>query len=330
MTLIVLFVLELLLFAYIISRILRAQMAPNPVLRAATLTSIALFVGMLSVTRPVEDVLSGPGSATIGAPTMLKHLSILGCAAGVLLMALAQREREQPKAERAVWLCFAAAAAPVIALHVVAGGGGQVTSVDYVEWSHSQPVLLAAMLIVYIAGLIASLGFFVVIWPLRLGTAAGRGLAIMAVGAALLAAWCVVRLTYLWSAASVTSPPPSDAEFLVTQLLSVMGMLLLTLGLLWSTVEADVTAWCHWRRFRVLNARVLEFLPEVRRSSDRRMGLDAWVLDRAIEVLDGLHQIKRIGGDETGFPQPPDEVSAGEVTAVVAQLGSDYRRRVPP
>lgn len=324
MTLVILIVLELLLLAYIISRILRAQVAPNPVLRAATLTSIALFVGMLSVTGPIEVVLSGPGSATIGAPTLLKHLSILGCAAGVLLMALAQREHDDPKAERAVWFCFAAAGVPVIVLHVIAGGGSQMTSVGYVEWSHSQPVLLAAMLIVYIGGLIASLGFFAVIWPLRLGTAAGRGLAIMAVGAALLAAWCFVRLAYLWSAASITSPPPSDAEFLVTQLLSVVGMLLLTLGLLWSTVEADLTAWRHWRRFRQLNARVIMVLPEIQRTSDRRLGFDSWVFDRAIEVLDGLHHFERVAGSESGFPKAPRNVSDGEITAEVARVAANW------
>lgn len=326
-TLAVLVVLELLLLAYIVTRILRAQVAPNPTLRAAILTSIALFAGMLSVTEPVEVILRGPGGMTVGAPTMLKHLAILGCAAGVLLMAMAQRALYRPKSELAVWASFLATAVPMVILHVIAGGGGLLTSVDYVEWSHSQPLLLAGMLIAYLGGLVACFGFFVVIWPLRLGTASGRGLAVMAVGAVFLAGWCVFRLNYLWEAATATTPP-TDSQFLVTQVLSVMGMLLLTVGLLWSTAEADLAALNYWMRFRVLSERVLEVLPEVRRTSDWRLGLDTWVLDRAVEVLDGLHQIDRVTVGPTGFPQPPECVSDVEIPAVVAKLGRIYQGKV--
>lgn len=324
--LIILIALEAILVGYILTRVLRYQVTPSPALRAAMLTATSLLLAMLSVTEPVEVLLRGPGSVAVGVPTVLKHLGILGCGTGVLLMVLAQRQRHRPAAEMAVWLWCSTSAVAIVTLHVVAGGGGHTTSVDYVEWSHSQPLLVAAMGVAYIGGLAASLGVFAVIWPLHLRSAAGRGLAILAVGALLAAAWCFLRLAYLGEA--VTSPTsPADSDFLVTRLVSLSGLLLLTVGLVWSTAEADVSAWRHWRRFRGLSQRVLEIVPEVRRRSDRRLGFDAWVADRAVEVLDCLHQIESVAGGATGLPRAPESVSDGELAATAAAMGRDYEER---
>ncbi|MGX1598942.1 hypothetical protein ACWIDS_17995 [Dietzia maris] len=323
-TLVVLILLEVVLGAYVGTRVLRYSAAPSPTLRGAILTAGSLLVAMLAVTEPVEVLLRGPGASTVAMPTVLKHLGILGCAVGVLLMALAQRKRYRPQVEYAIWAVFGAAGVSMVVLHVVPGGGGHRTSVDYVEWSHTQPLLLLAMLIAYIGGLVASIGLLVVIWPPRLQTAAGRGLSIMACGSVLLAGWCVVRVQYLWQS-TIATDSPADEDFLITQLLSVVGMLLLTVGLVWSTAEADLVAWRHWRKFRELHARVVEVLPEVRRRSDARLGFDTWVVDRAVELLDGLHQIEQVAGTETGFPRPPETVSEGEMTAVAERLGRAYR-----
>lgn len=325
-TLVLLLVLEIVLVGYIASRIVRHQATPTPTLRAATLTASALLLTMLSVTEPFEVVMRGPAALTVWGPTLLKHLGILGCGAGVLLMTLAQRQLHRAAAEMAVWLWFSASAVAVVVLHIVAGGGGQRTSVEYVEWSHTQPLLVAAMLVSYVGGLAASIGVLAVIWPLHLRSSAGRGLAIMALGALLSAGWCFMRLRYLGEAVA-SSSTPQDGDFLITQLLSLSGVLMLTIGLVWSTAEADVSAWSDWRQFRALNWRVLEVVPEVRRGSDRRLGFDTWVSDRAIEVLDGLHQIERISGVQTGFPRAPERVSNGEMTAVVADLGRQYGDR---
>lgn len=323
-TLTILFLLEVLLLVYVATRAVRYLASPSPTLRGAILTAGSLLVGMLAVTEPVEIVLRGPGATTVALPTVLKHLSILGCAVGVLLMALAQRSRYRPRGEALLWVVFVTAAAAIVVLHAVPGGGGHVTSVDYVEWSHSQPLLLVAMLVTYVGGLVASLGLVFVVWPLRLRTPTGRGMAIMAAGALVLAGWCVVRISYSWQSYFGTDAP-TDEDFALTQLLSVLGMLLLTIGLIWSTGEADARAWAHWRRFRTLHGRIVEILPEVRRQSDLRLGFDAWVLDRAVEVLDGLHQIERVTGAETGFPHPPEAISEGEMTEVAARLGRNYR-----
>lgn len=324
--LIILITLEVILVGYIVTRVLRYQVTPSPTLRAATLTAISLLLAMLSVTEPVEVVLRGPDSIAVGIPTVLKHLGILGCGAGVLLMALAHRQIHRAAAEMAVWLWCTTSAVAVVVLHVLAGGGGYKTSVEYVGWSHSQPLLVAAMALSYLGGLAASLGVFAVIWPLHLRSAAGRGLAIMAIGALLSASWCFLRLKYLGEAVTSTTMP-ADSDFLVTRLVSLAGLLLLTLGLVWSTAEADVSAWRHWRRFRGLSQRVLEVVPEVRRRSDRRLGFDAWVADRAVEVLDGLHQIESVSDGQSGFPRDPERVSAGEVAATAAKLGRDYGNR---
>lgn len=322
----VLIALEVILVAYIVSRLVRYKATPNPTLRAATLTAIALLLAMLSVTEPVEVHLRGPNGVTVGVPTLIKHLGILGCGAGVLLMALAQRRIQRVWAETLVWLWFSVSAVAVIVLHLLAGGGGHQTSIDYVEWSHSQPLLLAAMMITYVGGLFASVGIVAVIWPLHLRSPAGRGLAIMATGALLFAAWCVLRMAYLREAA-VAAVPPVGTDLRLTQELSLVGLLLLTVGLVWSTAEADLAAVYHWHRFRRLSSRVLEVIPEVRRKSDHRLGFDTWVSDRAVEVLDGLHQIENIAGRESGFPRAPDSVSSGEVTAVAADLGDEHRNR---
>lgn len=325
-TLAILLVLELILIGYIVSRILRYQVAPNPTLRAATLTAISLLLAMLSVTEPVELVLRGPDGMTVGLPTLLKHLGLLGCGAGVLLMALAQRQIQRAWEEMMVWVWFSLSAVAVIVLHLQVGGGGHRTSVDFVVWSHSQPELVAAMMVAYVGGLAASLGVFAVIWPLNLRAAAGRGLAIMAVGAFLSAGWCGLRIKYVIEAVQGTTPP-DGGDFLVTQLLSVCGLLLLNIGLVWSTAEADFSALRHWRHFRVLNRRVIEVLPEVKRTSDYRLGIDAWIFDRAVEVLDGLHQIQQNSSGSTGFPQAPEAVGAGEMTKVVADMGRQYQGR---
>lgn len=323
-TLIVLIVLELVLGTYVLTRLLRYSALPSPTLRGAILTAAALLVGMLAVTEPVEVLLRGPGAATVAVPTVLKHLGILGAGVGVLLMALAQGTRYRQKIERAIWAIFVASAGALVVLHSLPGGGGHLTSVDYVEWSHTQPLLHVAMLITYIGGLVASIGMLVVIWPPRWKTAAGRGLSIMAVGLIAFAGWCAVRLRFLWQS-SASTDAPGGGDFLLTQLLSVVGMLLVTVGLVWSTAETDFVAWRHWIGFRDLHARVTNALPEVRRRSDVRLGLDTWVNDRAVELLDGLHQIERLSGPETGFPIPPETVSEGEMTAVAARMGRDNR-----
>lgn len=325
-TLAILIVLELILIGYIISRILRYQVSPNPTLRATTLTAISLLVAMLSVTGPVELVLRGPAGMTVGLPTLLKHLGLLGCGAGVLLMSLAQRQVQRAWTELLVWTWFSLSAIAVIVLHIQAGESELRTSVGFVVWSHSKPDLIAAMLIAYVGGLAASLGFFVVIWPLHLRAAAGRGLAIMTAGAFLFVIWCGLRIKYVLEAVQGTTPP-DGGDFLVTQLLSVCGLLLLNIGLVWSTAEADFSALRHWRHFRALNRRVIEVLPEVQRTSDYRMGVDAWVFDRAVEVLDGLHQIEQFSSGPTGFPQAPETGGVGEVTKVVADVGRQYQGR---
>ncbi|NKV32776.1 hypothetical protein GS921_24305 [Rhodococcus hoagii] len=325
-TLAILIVLELILIGYIISRILRYQVAPNPTLRAATLTAISLLVAMLSVTEPVELVLRGPDGMTVGLPTLLKHLGLLGCGAGVLLMALAQRQVQRAWTELLVWAWFSLSAVAVIVLHVQAGESELRTSVGFVVWSHTKPELIAAMLIAYVGGLAASLGVFAVIWPLNLRAAAGRGLAIMAVGAFLSAVWCGLRIKYVLEAVQGTTPP-DGGDFLVTQLLSLCGLLLLNIGLVWSTAEADFSALRHWRHFRVLNRRVIKVLPEVQRTSDYRLGVDAWIFDRAVEVLDGLHQFEQFSSGPTGFPQAPETVGVGEVTKVVADVCRQYQGR---
>lgn len=325
-TLAILIALEVILIGYIVSRVMRYQVTPNPTLRAAILTAVSLLVAMASVTEPVELVLRGPGSITVYLPTLLKHLGLLGCGTGVLLMALAQRQIQRVWAEMMVWVWFSLSAVAVIVLHLQVGGGGYRTSVDFVVWSHSQPELVTAMMVAYVGGLTASLGVFSVIWPLNLRSAAGRGLAIMAVGALLSAGWCGLRIKYVVEAVQATTPP-DGGDLLVTQLLSLCGLLLLNIGLVWSTAEADASALSHWRWFRGLNQRVLEVVPEVQRSSDYRLGLDAWISDRAIEVLDGLHQIERVSTVRTGFPQAPEGISAGEMTQVAADLGRQYRGR---
>lgn len=322
-----LLVMEAALAIYIATRVMRNRVLPSPTLRAAILTASSLLAGMISVTAPFENLLDGPDGATIWLPTLLKHLGLLGCGVGVLLMGLAQRQINRAGAEASVWLWFTTSTIAVAVLHVVAGGNGLRTSVAYVEWSHSQPLLLVAMLIAYIGGLVASLGFFTVIWPLRLGSSTGRGLAIMVTGALFASGWCLARLDYLRRSVLLDSPP-ADGEFLVTQLLSLASIALLTAGLVWSTAEADLAALHNWSRFRGLSRRVLEVVPEVRRESDRRLGFDTWVSDRAVEVLDGLHQIALVGGARTGFPVPPDTVGDAEVSAVVAGLGRDYGLRV--
>lgn len=324
--LLVLLALEILMAGYIATRFLRYQVAPTPVLRATTFTSVAVLIGLMSVTEPIEAVLRA-GGALVWLPTLLKHLSILGCCAGVLLLALAERGRHNGRAESAVWALLIVVSLTVAGLHVSAGGGGMLTSVDYVEWSHSVGTLRVAMVIAYIGGLGACAGLLFVLWPLDLRTAAGRGLAILASATPFLAGWCLLRMRYVW-AASQSMTLPSDQELLVTQLLSLAGGLLLTVGLIWSTAETDVAALRHWRQFRSLNHRALDVVPAVRKHSDFRFGVDMWVHDRAIEVLDALHQIQRTTGHrDTGFPRPPAQVSDSELTAVVADLGKRHSER---
>lgn len=318
--------LEILMAGYIATRVFRHQVAPTPVLRATILTSVAVLFGLLSVTEPVEGLLRA-GGTFVWVPTLLKHLSILGCCAGVLLLTLAARDRNRRRAETAVWALLIIFSVAVALLHIKAGGGGASTSVAYVEWSHSQAAVRLAMLITYIGGLGACLGLVLVLLPLNVSTAAGRGLTIVASATPLLAAWCILRMRYLW-AASQSLTMPSDQELLVTQLLSLAGGLLLTVGLIWSTAESDLRALLHWGQFRALNHRIVAAVPSARKSSDLRFGVDMWVQDRAIEVLDALHQIHKTSEEhDTGFPHPPAQLSDSELTAVVAGLGRRIQER---
>lgn len=322
----VLVVVVAMLTVYVATRFLRYQALPTPALRAAILTSVSLLAAVLSVTEPVEVVLRGPDQVTVWLPTLLKHLGLLGCGVGVLLMGLAQRQVQRLSAELGVWAWFALSWVAVVVLHLLAGGGGWSTSVEYVQWSHSQPLLIAGMLVAYVGGLLASLGFFVVIWPLRVGSPAGRGLAIMAVGAAFAVGWCVARLEFVRRSV-MDDAAPSGGDLALTKVMSVSAIALLTVGLIWSTGEADARALRHWRDFRALHRRLLAVTPEVARTSDRRLGIDSWVNDRAVEVLDAEHQIRRTAGEFTGFPTAPERVGTSELSAVAAQMGRTYSRR---
>ena len=327
-TLTILIALEVILVGYIGSRLARLQVAPTPMLRATTLTAVSLLLAMFSVTEPVEMVLRGPGSIAVGVPTVLKSLGILGCGGGVLLMGLAQRKVQRPWAEALVWTWASTSALAVIILHITAGGGGHDTSVDFVAWSHSQSELVAAMMVAYVGGLLASLGFITVVVPLNMRSAAGRGLALIVVGALLSATWTAFRIWYVLEA-TTANELPDDGDLVLTQMLSVVGLVLINIGLVWSTAEADVVAFNNWRQFRDLHSRVVEVLPEVQRSSDVRLGVDTWISDRAVELLDGLHQIEQASVGATGFPAAPQAVSVGDVTSVAAGLGRQYQERTP-
>lgn len=325
MTLGILVVFEAFLAAWLVTRVLRYRVLPSPTLRAAVLTAASLLAAMLSVTEPVEVLLRGPGAGLVWVPTLLKHLGLLGCGAGVLLMGLAQRPSPRVRTEIGVWAWFAVSAVAVTVLHIVAGGGGQRVSVDYVEWSHGEPLVQVAMALSYVGGLLASLGLFAVVWPLRVDSPTGRGLVIVAVGAAFAAGWSLMRIDYLRQTIWGKSPP-ADGDFLVTQLVSLAAIGLLTIGLLWSTVEADVRALRFWRDFRELHNALLAEVSAARRHSDYRLGIDAWVDDRAVEALDARHQWARHGGAGSGFPEAPANVGRSEVSAVVSRMGRRYKR----
>jgi len=325
MTIAFLLLLEALLTVYLVTRLVRATVAPSPMLSGMIVTAGSLLVAMLAVTEPVEVVLRGPGSAWVWVPTWFKHLALLGGATGVLLMGLAHRPRPEGVLARRVWAAFLLVSLAVTVLTVAAGSAGQTSSVDYVQWSHTQPLLQTAMALAYVGGFIASVGFVMVGSPRRLESPTERGLAIVTVGAVSTGVWCVLRSEYLARVIREGSVP-DGGDLLVTKVISLLGVLLLITGLLWSTAEGDVRAWRCWRDFRDLHDRALQLVPEARRPAERRLGFDAWVTDRAVEMLDALHQVERVAPSRSGLPSAPTAVSGDELYAVAGDLGRRYTK----
>lgn len=281
------------LAGYLASRMVRYSVNRSPALRANILASIGVLIASLSVTEPFERVVIT--AASVAVPTTMKSVACVWCCGAVLLIASANESwprRRRLRFDFGVYLVTILVGATLVLLAIQGGAGDAVRSVDYVERAHSIPTLQASMLISYVFAFVASGVLIAIVLRANRSTPVGRGLTITAVGSLLFMCWAVGRVVFLVLA--WRGDAPDESEFVITKLLSLIGLAVFLVGLVWASAESDIRAWLAWRRFRGEHRAMGKIISWSRRRSDWRGGIDGWVNDRALELLDAEHLSKQI------------------------------------
>lgn len=268
-------------------------------------------VNLQWVDRFVSDATGVPNSTSA-----VKHVIFLGICLGAALMIVAlrvprvdaQRRWVAPlsigalvSAVAAVVLFFSANAVPQ------AESGYQFDEL----YAHLPGYAEAAALVMGVAAVLCTIVTVVVLLGWDVSTPAGRGLAILTPGVAILSAYAWMRAGYIVAARSGWIEP-STTVFDLSSKLAVIGILLTTLGLMWASIEGAFAVRVQRRDFAELHDALVDGRwPGVARDSQASASAARRVEDRASEVLDALSMQAR----RDGLPEQGDEKVSPEMIA---------------
>lgn len=187
----------------------------------------------------------------------------------------------------------------------------------------------SAAFVMVVAAVLCTIITVVVVHGWDLGTPAGRGLAIVAVGVAVLSVYAWMRAGYI-VAARAGWVEPSTHVFDVSTELALVGSVLTMLGFTWASIERFFMGRSQRRDFAELyQVLVKQRWPGVMRESWSALVPARQVSDRASEVLDALSmQADEDGLPERGRPATPESIARWVCTGESGGVGVDGLR--PP
>jgi len=153
-------------------------------------------------------------------------------------------------------------------------------------------------------------------------TATGRGLMVLCPGVFLLTVYAGMRITYVL-AASTGAIDPTPRVFDITQVLALVGVLMVTIGVLWPTMALWTAARRALRNFVELHEVLTTRWPGVVRPSWEGSGATDRVADRATEVMDALSIAAHAAGLPHGAPIPEDEAPVAIVEWIITGLARE-------
>ncbi|QYB00034.1 hypothetical protein I1A62_02650 (plasmid) [Rhodococcus sp. USK10] len=137
-------------------------------------------------------------------------------------------------------------------------------------------------------------------------TATGRGLMVLCPGVLVLTVYAGMRIIYVL-AAHTGAIDPTPRVFDITQVLALVGVLMVAIGVLWPTIAHWVAARRALRDFLELHRALTAHWTGVVRPSWEGSSATDRVADRAAEVMDALSVASRAEGLPDGDPLPKEK-----------------------
>lgn len=259
----------------------------------AALTTLSL--------APVEQATQ----AVLGWPNvthLVKQLLLAGaCAgAGILLVALLGGQSERVKAQVRVQVGVSAGLAALSA--ALFFGAGRVPQQDSgylfdIAYAHTPGIAESAIVAMAYPMVTCAAVTYVIAGRARPRGATGRGFVLLAWGTGLLALYAALRIGYI-AAARLDLMEPTGVVFLTCRVLALTAVVLVTAGIMWSSVAGWVRGRVDRRGFDALHTHLVGLWPGVVRRSPAGAPYGDRVCDRAVELVDALG----VHGRHVGLP----------------------------
>ena len=302
-----------------------------------TLGTAIVFIFMALHTTVNVGAIDRFVSAVIGvanATSAVKHGLFLGICLGAAIIIVALRVPDVDRQRRwMVPLSIAAVTATAVATTLFFSAENAPQAIDGYQFDelyvHLPGYAESAAFVMGVAAALCTVITVVILLGWDLSTPSGRGLAILAPGVAVLAAYAWIRAGYIVAARVGWVEHATGALDLTTQL-ALVGVVLTTVGLLWSSIEGLFRSQAQRRDFAGLYGVVVrDRWPGVIRDSWASLDPARRIADRASEVLDALSmQAGADGLPERGGPATPDTIARWVWTGESGDLGVDGLR--PP
>lgn len=302
-----------------------------------TLGTAVVFIFMAlhtTVNVGAVDRLISEAVGVANATSAVKHGIFFGICLGASIIIVALRVPDVDRQRR--WIAplsagATAATAVAVALFFSAEDAPQATDGYQFDelYVHLPGYADSAAFVMGVAAVLCTVITVVVLLGWDLGTPSGRGLAILACGVAVLASYAWIRGGYIVAARLGWVETSTYALDLTTQL-ALIGAVLTTLGLLWSSIEGVFGSQKQRRDFAELYTVVVkERWPGVIRGSWASFDPSRRTADRANEVLDALSMQADVDKlPEHGLPATPESVARWVHAGESGGIGVDGLR--PP
>ncbi|UPK66443.1 hypothetical protein MYP14_25555 (plasmid) [Rhodococcus pyridinivorans] len=280
------------------------------------------------------DRLISEAAGVANATSAVKHGMFFGICLGASIIIVALRVPDVDRQRRWIApLSAGATAATAVAVALFFSAERAPQAIDGYQFDelyvHLPGYAESAAFVMGVAAVLCTVITVVVLLGWDLGTPSGRGLAVLACGVAVLASYAWIRGGYIVAARLGCVETSTFALDLTTQL-ALIGAVLTTLGLLWSSIEGMFRSQKQHRDFAELYMVVVkQRWPGVVRDSWPSFDPSRRTADRASEVLDALSmQADADKLPEHGVPATAESVARWVDTGEPGGIGVDGLR--PP
>lgn len=282
-----------------------------------TLGTAVVFIFMAlhtTVNVGAVDRLVSEAVGVDNATSAVKHGIFFGICLGASIIIVALRVPDVDRQRR--WIApltigATAATAVAVALFFSARPAPQASDGYQFDelYVHLPGYAESATFVMAVAAVLCTVITVVVLLGWDLSTPSGRGLAILAGGVAVLASYAWIRGGYI-AAARLEWVETSTSALDLTTRLALIGAVLTTIGLLWSSIEGIFRSHKQRRDFAELYTfMVKDRWPGVMRESWSSITPSRRISDRASEVLDALS----MQADADDLPKSGDSATPEEI-----------------